>query len=307
MIELGHPSRVGVVPPRAFEACTAMLPTKHRHKGSIMKELRGKSAVVTGGGGGIGRGIAHALAEEGVNVVVADIEPDSAETVAAELQQLGVRAVAVQTDVIDASAVDALAENAYEQFGEIHVLCNNAGVFAGGPIAETAVEDLDWMLAVNFDGTANGVRAFLPRMRAQDGEAHIVNTGSVSGLYPTPHQGAYSASKYAVVGYSERLQQELEPDGIGVSLLCPAGVRTRIGEARRNRQAQFGGPVVAPPRPPRGPDADRDPRWLDPMDVGKLVIQGIRRNRLYIHTDASWERLYRERFERILADFELLE
>ena len=267
-----------------------------------MQELAGKVAVVTGGGSGIGRGIARALAGAGMNIVIADIEAHAAESVAAEIGGSGVRTLAVQTDVADARALDALAARSYDAFGAVHVLCNNAGVFIGGALAQTSSEEWAWLLAVNLMGVVNGVQSFLPRLRAQGGEAHIVNTGSVSGLYPTPNQGAYTASKYAVVGYSERLRVELAPDGIGVSVLCPSGVRTRITESRRNRQPQFGGPAPTTP----AAYANRTD-VLEPDEVGALVLRGIRENRPYIHTHRSFKPRYEERFAQILADFAPLE
>jgi len=119
-----------------------------------------------------------------------------------------VRAIAVQADVAEPASVDGLAARGYDEFGAVHVLCNNAGVFIGGALADTPPEEWAWLIAVNLMGVVNGVRAFLPRLRLQGGQAHIVNTGSVSGLYPTPNQGAYTATKYAVVGYTERLREE---------------------------------------------------------------------------------------------------
>lgn len=269
-----------------------------------MEDLAGKVAVVTGAGSGIGRGIAHALADRGCHIVAADIEVAAAETVAAELRRKGVRALAVQVDVADAASVGALAERAFAEFGAVQVLCNNAGVFIDGPLLETQPEEWAWLIAVNLMGVVNGLRAFLPRMRRQGEAAHIVNTGSISGLYPTPNQGAYSASKYAVVGLSERLRVELEPDAIGVSVLCPSGVATRITESRRNRQAAFGGAGETHPLPPA--PTSRTGR-MDPFDVGRLVVAGIRENRLYIHTHLNVKGWIEERFNHILADFAPLE
>ena len=270
----------------------------------LVRELRNKVAVVTGGGSGIGRGMAHAFAGEGMNVVIGDIEREPAEAVAAELRERGVRAIAVQADVAEPASVDGLAARGYDEFGAVHVLCNNAGVFIGGALADTPPEEWAWLIAVNLMGVVNGVRAFLPRLRLQGGQAHIVNTGSVSGLYPTPNQGAYTATKYAVVGYTERLREELEQEQIGVSVLCPSGVQTRITQSRRNRQQQFGGPIFSEPLPAA---RERRPDVLDPMEVGALVVRGIKENRLYIHTHLSFKPRCVERFARILADFVPLE
>jgi NAD(P)-dependent dehydrogenase (short-subunit alcohol dehydrogenase family) len=268
-----------------------------------MKDLKDRVAVITGGGSGIGRGIAHALAAQGVNIAIADIERAPAEAVVREVRAMGVSAMSVVSDVADTASLSTLADQVFDRFGQVHILCNNAGVFVGGPVAETPAAEWAWLFAVNVMGVVETVRAFLPRMRSQGGEAHIVNTGSISGLYATPGQGAYAASKYAVVGFSERLRVELEPEGIGVSVLCPSGVRTRIGESRRNRHEIYGGPVERPGQPPAAPN----PNVMDPMDVGRLVGQGIIDNRLYIHTHLNVKPRYQERFEQILADFEPIE
>jgi NAD(P)-dependent dehydrogenase (short-subunit alcohol dehydrogenase family) len=269
-----------------------------------VRELAGATAVITGGGSGIGRGIAHALADEGVQIVVADIEADAAASVADELRDRGVRTLAVRSDVADAASLQALAERAYAEFRQVQILCNNAGVFMSAPLAGTSPEDWAWMIAVNLMGVVNGVRAFLPRLQAQGGESQSVNTGSISGLYPTLNQGAYAATKYAVVGYSERLRAELAADGIGVSVLCPSGVRTRLVESRRNRHEAFGGPVQSAPRAQSGGEGSQ---VMDPLAVGRLVVQGIRDNRLYIHTHLNVRGWIEQRFAQILTDFAPLE
>ena len=267
-----------------------------------MEQLEGKVAVVTGGASGIGRGIALALAKEGALLVIADIEETPAQAVAEEIRADGGRAIAVKTDVADRDSLRALAVKAYEAFGAVHVLCNNAGVFVGGQVMETPPEEWAWMWAVNVMGVVEGVRAFLPRMRAQGTEGHIVNTSSISGLYPTPNQGAYCASKYAVVAISERLRVELAPDGIGVSVLCPSGVRTRITESRRNRHREFGGPVETAPLV-----SGSNPTAIEPAEAAALVVRGIRDNRLYIHTHLEWKQRFRERFDAIFDDFRAIE
>src|SRR5579859_5082689 len=213
-----------------------------------MQELHGRIAVVTGGGSGIGRALAHAFAGEGMHVIVADIEPDAAETVASELRSRSqdVRALAVHTDVGDPASLQALAARAEHEFGHVNVLCNNAGVYLAGSLAEATREQWAWLLAVNLFGVIEGVRAFLPLLRrAGAGEAQIVNTASGAGLSAAPGIGVYTTTKYAVVGFSESLRRDLAPEGIGVSVLCPGGVNTRIFDAARNRQAQFGGPSTA--------------------------------------------------------------
>jgi NAD(P)-dependent dehydrogenase (short-subunit alcohol dehydrogenase family) len=237
-----------------------------------MKELRNKIAVVTGGGSGIGRGLVRALAAEGMKVVVADIELDAAQTVAKEVDGL-----ALHVDTSNYESVLALADEVYERFGAVHVLCNNAGVGIVGSLSATTVDDWRWIVSVNVYGPIHGVLSFVPRMIAQGGEAHIVNTGSVAGLAPLPGLPAYSTSKFAVVGLSEAMREELAPHGIGVTVICPGSVRTRILEAARNRPAEFPTTGAAPElRQVSMADA------IDPDDLGRQVCTAIRSNDLYV-------------------------
>jgi NAD(P)-dependent dehydrogenase (short-subunit alcohol dehydrogenase family) len=267
-----------------------------------MQELQGRVAVVTGGGSGIGRALVHAFAAAGMAVVVADIEQDAAELVAGEARQREVRALAVPTDVADPPSLEALAARVAQEFGSVNVLCNNAGVFLAGSLAEATREEWAWLLAVNLLGVVEGVRAFLPLLRrAGPREAHIVNTASGAGLSAPPGMGIYSTTKYAVVGYSETLRRDLAPEGIGVSVLCPGGVNTRIFEAGRNRQPQFGGPS------PASATRTTNLTQREPEEVAALVVRGIRENRLYLHTDLSLRPWYAQRGARIDADFAPLE
>lgn len=263
-----------------------------------MHDLQGRIAVVTGGGSGIGRALVHAFAGEGMHVVVADIEREAAETVAAEVRRQEVRTLAVPTDVADPASVQALADRAEREFGRVNVLCNNAGVYLAGSLAEATREQWDWLLAVNLLGVIEGVRAFLPLLRkAGAGEAQIVNTASGAGLSAVPGIGVYTTTKYAVVGYTESLRRDLAPEGIGVSVLCPGGVNTRIFDAARNRQARFGGPSTA------SESRTATIRQREPEEVAALVVSGIKENRLYLHTDPALREIYSHRFARIDADF----
>ena len=271
-----------------------------------MEQLEGRVAVITGAGSGIGEALARATARAGMKVVAADIEIDELNRVAASLEDSGADCVAIETDVADRDAVEKLASEAYDRFGAVHLLCNNAGVLVYEPVNAASLDDWEWVLSVNLYGVIHGVQAFVPRMRAQDDKAHIVNTGSISGLAPTPRPavipaGPYIASKYAVVGLSEVLRDELASEGIGVSVLCPGGVVTRIGEAARNRPERLGGPgaVSLAPRSGRSGQVRRDPE-----DVAELVLDGVRKNHLYIHTDVGMRKFVEERFEQILESFE---
>ena len=194
----------------------------------MLQELDGKVAVITGGGSGIGASLARACAAAGMRVVVVDVNEERAASVAAELPDG--TAVARAVDVSDADAVQALADFAFDRFGAVHLLCNNAGVSPAGRIWDFTDDEWRWLLGVNVHGVANGIRSFVPRMIEQ-GEGHIVNTGSGASFVSTPRLGPYSATKHAIVGLSEALRYELDGTGIGVSVLVPAGVNTNIGDS----------------------------------------------------------------------------
>lgn len=273
-----------------------------------MDDLQGKVAVVTGGGSGIGRGIALAAAREGMHVVLADIELDAAEGVAREVATEEVDVLAVQADVSAVGSVEALADRTFDRFGAVHLLCNNAGVFTLGALTDATAADWDWLLRVNVLGVVHGLHAFLPRMRAQDGEAHVVNTASMAGLIAPRGLpiGVYTATKYAVVGLSETLRMELEPDGIGVSVLCPGGVETRIWEAERNRPTELGGPQEMDSRGDFSAQGAAGEQ-LDPEAVGRMVIAGVQANELYVLTHPEMQGLVRRRFDAIMAAFDGME
>jgi NAD(P)-dependent dehydrogenase (short-subunit alcohol dehydrogenase family) len=264
-----------------------------------MGGLEGRVAVVTGAGSGIGAGIARACAAQGMNVVLADIELDAAKRVAEELVAAGASAHAVRTDVSRAEEVEALADESFERFGAVHLLCNNAGVAQGGAIHELRPEDWQWTLGVNLYGVIHGCRAFVRRWLERGAEAHVVNTASVGGFLSGPVLGMYSTSKFAVVAYTEALAQEVAERGIGVSVLCPGWTNTNLGNASRNRPAELG----------TAPDAlgiitPGMAEGMDPLEVGERVLRGVRENALYIFTHPEFQPLIAQRFERVLAALE---
>jgi NAD(P)-dependent dehydrogenase (short-subunit alcohol dehydrogenase family) len=259
-----------------------------------MDSFRDRVAVVTGGGSGIGRALAEALAREGARLVVADVEESAAAAVAEALRGRGGDAMAVRVDVSDLDQVRALADRAFAHFGAVHVLCNNAGVALHGPLQDMTHRDWEWVLGVNLWGVIHGLEAFLPRMIAQGPPGHIVNTASMAGLIASEGLGVYNASKYAVVGISETLVKDLRPHGIGVSVLCPMGVSTRIGESARNRPAR-----LRNEQPGRAAGLELIGKYLDPDAVAAMVVAAVRANRLYVLThDESLEPM-RRRFRRL--------
>jgi NAD(P)-dependent dehydrogenase (short-subunit alcohol dehydrogenase family) len=266
-------------------------------------DLEDKVAVVTGGGSGIGRAIALAFAAAGTHVVVADVEGARAQEVAKQAAQAGVRSLAVPVDVASLASVQALADAAYAEFGAVNVLCNNAGVGAQGKLDELSEANWHWVLSVNLTGVFHGVRAFVPRMKAQRGPAHVVNTSSEHGIaLPFGGLGAYTASKHAVVALSDVMRRDYAEDGIGVSVLCPGFVDTAIWNCARNRPREFGGPVVLPDevgRPWRE-------RGMDPMRVGRLTVEGVRRGDFYILTHPEVRELVEARYRELLDAFDRL-
>ncbi len=211
-----------------------------------MEELGGRVAVVTGGASGIGFALAQRFAEEGMHLVVADVEETALEGAAKQLADLGADVLAVPTDVSVPAQVDALAAAARDRFGTFHVVCNTAGVAGhGGPAWGGAREEWEWVVGVNLWGVIDGLRAFLPTLVEQD-EGHVVNTASVAGLGALPFLSPYTATKHAIVGLSEGLFHELALHGsqVGVTVLCPGFVKTNLHESARNWPDRFGAEPV---------------------------------------------------------------
>jgi NAD(P)-dependent dehydrogenase (short-subunit alcohol dehydrogenase family) len=259
-----------------------------------MDSFRDRVACITGGGSGIGRALAEAFAREGARVVVADVEESAATAVAETLRARGGQALAVRVDVSDLGQVQALADRAFAHFGAVHILCNNAGVALHGSLPDMTHRDWEWVLGVNLWGVIHGLEAFLPRMIAQGQPGHVVNTASMAGLIASQGLGVYNASKYAVVGISETLVKDLRPHAIGVSVLCPMGVSTRIRESARNRPAR-----LRNEQDRAASDLELIGKYLDPDTVASMVLAAVRANRLYVIThDESLEPL-RRRFQRL--------
>ncbi len=245
-----------------------------------METFAERVAVITGAGSGIGRALCLAAAARGMRVVAADVEePSLAETVALVHDAGGV-AIGVPTDVSSADSVEALATRSFEEFGGVHLLCNNAGVFSGGFVWERTVADFEWTMAVNVYGIVHAIRSFVPRMLAAGEEGHVVNTSSMGGLVTNAYSGPYFTSKFAAVGLTECLAHDLAAVGapIGVSLWCPAWwPRT---SARRSGTAasasSTGGRRPGGGRPVRLADDPGVHRCgMAPADVADLVFDAV--------------------------------
>jgi NAD(P)-dependent dehydrogenase (short-subunit alcohol dehydrogenase family) len=199
-----------------------------------MMELAGKTAFVTGGASGIGLALGQAFAQVGMNVMLADIESTALTGAVRGLSDQGFTSVrSVTCDVADPVSVEEAADATYQAFGAVHVVCNNAGVAGGGGIDDVSVEDWRWVVDVNLMGVVHGIRTFLPHIRGHGQGGHIVNTASMAGMNSGLGFNPYSATKFAVVNISEGLAMQLAPLDIGVTVLCPGFVRTRIPESGR--------------------------------------------------------------------------
>ncbi|HEX7789262.1 MAG TPA: SDR family NAD(P)-dependent oxidoreductase [Afipia sp.] len=270
-----------------------------------MRDLAGKTAFVTGGASGIGLALGRAFAEAGMKVMLADIETEPLAAAVKSLHNIGPEVRGIDCDVGDAASVQRAAQAAFDAFGHVHVVCNNAGVAAGGGIDDIPLDSWRWVLDVNLMGVVHGVRSFLPHMRAHGEGGHIVNTASMAGMQSDLGFSPYTASKFAVVGMSEGLAAQLRPFGIGVSVLCPGFVRTRIGESGRNRPEQYGQSQLPDPASPMGMVVAQITAMIesgiDPADVAAQVLSAIRANELYVFTHPEMRTTVEDRFAAIAA------
>jgi NAD(P)-dependent dehydrogenase (short-subunit alcohol dehydrogenase family) len=281
---------------------------EYRSKGGHVENLDGKVAVVTGAASGIGAALAAGFVAAGCRVMLADVERAPLETTAAALSTEGGSVEAVVTDVSDAAAVDALAAATIDRFGQVDVLCNNAGVSTFDTIEQQTLDDWRWVIDVNLWGVVHGIHSFLPHMRRQGTAAHIVNTASVAGLLSgLPFLGPYSVSKVGVVSISETLRIEMAMAGapIGVSVLCPSSVDTRVLDAERNRPR-----ALAPGARTDAGEAFRQavqasfasPTGKTPAEVAAITLDAIRTDRFWIITHEGERASLERRFADILAN-----
>ena len=271
-----------------------------------MEELSGRTAVVIGGGSGIGRGIALGLADEAMSVVVADIDPASASAVAEEITGRGGRADGAAVDATRTDSLEDLAELAQTRHGHIHLLVSTVGVILDRRLDQATEEEWAWFLEFNVLAQVRGVNVFLPRLRAHGQPAHVVLTSSMAGLLALPpplvggvNNGLYTTTKHALIGYSDMLRAELAPEGIGVSVLCPGLVVGQLGvTSARHRPERFGGPLPVP-----DPNRTMPPSAMPSEAVGPMVARAVRANRFYIFTHPDTAGLVVNRHRALLEDY----
>jgi NAD(P)-dependent dehydrogenase (short-subunit alcohol dehydrogenase family) len=268
-------------------------------------DVTGKTAVVTGGASGIGRGIVRCFARQGMNVVVADIEQSPMDEIVAELAAQGTAAIGVRTDVSKLDQVEALAAAAVDRFGAVHVLCNNAGVGVANPVGATSMEDWRWTLEIDLWGPIHGVHVFLPIMERQ-GEGHINSTASMAGLYAGASLGAYNVAKHGVVALMASLERDLRLAGSAVraSVLCPGPINTNIVVSERNRPVESAAGHL---------DNETGRKFWDlltrslsegmnPDGVGPLVLDAVVNDRFWVLTHPAMTSWVTKQNERMVAD-----
>lgn len=251
-----------------------------------MTKIAGRTAVVTGGGSGIGRALALALAKDGARVAVADISEARAAEVAGEIEAAGGAAFGIGCDVSDRASLRLARAQTIRRLGPASLLFANAGVSAMEPLAQTTPQDLDWLLSVNLFGVAYSLETFLPDMVARR-DGHVVATASVAAIVPQflPTHAPYAAAKAGVIAMMLNLRHELGQVGIGSTVLCPDGVTTRIAESGANRPPRFGGPAERGFAPPEGVDMSAI-RFRPPEEVAEMTLRAVRANRPMVLTDA---------------------
>jgi NAD(P)-dependent dehydrogenase (short-subunit alcohol dehydrogenase family) len=275
-----------------------------------MKDLTGQTAFVTGAASGIGLGIATALSQAGVKVMLCDIEEEALKRAVAELRRTNADVDGVVADVSLKAELQAAADATVARYGKVHILVNNAGVGGGnGTYGRWTDAVWNWTLGVNLMSVIWGFEIFGPLIEAHGEGGQVVSTASVAGLITGP-SAAYDVSKYGVVALSEGLRRALAPKGIGVSVLCPGVIRTQIMNSRRNVPQRFAGAVGAPP-PTEGPRAEfirafegRINNGIDPLYVGELVREAIENDWPYIFTDTEHEAFIDARFAAIKQGFD---
>lgn len=277
-----------------------------------MRDLKGKTAFVTGGASGFGLEFARAFLKEGMRVALADIEAPALAKARDSLQADDKRLRGFVCDTADRASLQRAADGAIEAFGRVHLVCNNAGVGGRpGSVDELPDRQWNWVLSVNLMGVVHGISVFLPHMRGHGEGGHFLNTASMAGMLGQPHDGPYSASKAAVIGISESLYYELRGSNIGVSVLCPGFAKTGIALSERNAPAELAADVEAPLSQAGAAHAAQIcefiARGIEPAEVAARALRGILDDDLYIFTHPDMRPMLEKRLARIRAAYDKAE
>jgi len=269
-----------------------------------MKAVKGKVAFITGGASGIGLGIARVFVNAGIKTVIADLRQDHLDSAmnyfTTNRQQDCVHPI--QLDVTDRDAMLKAADETESVFGKVHILVNNAGVGVTGPISKATYADWDFGLGVNLGGVVNGIQTFLPRIRTHGEGGHIINTSSLSALVVMPaHMAIYVASKAAVIALSESLSTELPNENIGVTVLCPGPIKSKIHELAQNRPEQFRKDSGFLEAERQLGQREVSAMWMEPEQVGEMVLDAVLNDKLYIITHGEWREAAIARFDALVA------
>jgi NAD(P)-dependent dehydrogenase (short-subunit alcohol dehydrogenase family) len=265
-----------------------------------MRQVEGRVAFITGGGSGVGLGMAKAFVAAGMRVAIADARADHLEQATA---QLGVNVHPIRLDVTDREAFARAADETERVLGNVHVLCNNAGVNLFNDISEATYQDWDWVLGVNLGGVVNGVVTFVPRIKAHGEGGHVVNTASMGAFIAGPGAGIYTTAKFGVLGLSDALRWSLLPQGIGVSVVCPGLVKSKIYESDVNRPAGLSTDVTPPDEEFMRILPSVHEAGMPPEEIGEKVLRAIGRNDFYVFTHPDHRDELRGLFDEILAAF----
>jgi len=267
-----------------------------------MFKFEGRTAVISGGAEGIGLSIAKALGEQKMNIVLADIDEKNLLKSSAELESLGVPVLGALLDVADEMQWKSVADKAIEKFGKVHIVVNNAGVGGdSGPIENQETEGWQWALGVNLMGVVYGAKVMTPLIKNHGEGGWILNVSSMAGMGGVPYSGAYTASKAAVVALSESWAAELQDKSIGVSVLCPAFVQTRIYDSERNRPDKYKSENYQIENESSFSKQTKQmvKDGIDVSIVGKRVVEAINHGELYIFTHPNYRQVNQQRFNGI--------
>jgi NAD(P)-dependent dehydrogenase (short-subunit alcohol dehydrogenase family) len=265
-----------------------------------MRDLEGRVAFITGGGSGVGLGMAKAFVAAGMRVAIADIRADHLEAATAELDG---PVLPVQLDVTDREAFARAADVVEHELGNVHVLCLNAGINLFNDLADATYQDWDWVLGVNLGGVVNGVVTFVPRMKAHGEGGHVVNTASMAAFVAGPGAGIYTTAKFAVHGLSDALRWSLLPHGIGVSMVCPGLVKSKIYESDLIRPPELSTDVTPADEEFMRILPGLHEAGMDPDEIGEKVVSAIRENRFYVFTHPDHREELRGIFDEIIGSF----